>query len=176
MDGTYKPASTDGSGRDRELLKTAFELLKQAGYRLDGRTLLGPDGQPFSFEILTASEAERTPCIHLSAHTGERSASQVTIRSVDDTQLQQRKQRFDFDLLIGSTGFSSSLVARRRADRPVGIIVTERGRLLQSRRRCRSGNRRHDRCNAQCAQQGGLCRGGSRLDRLLISGAYMVPM
>jgi peptide/nickel transport system substrate-binding protein len=175
MDGTYKPASTDGSGRDRELLKTAFELLKQAGYRLDGRTLLDPSGQPFSFEILTASEAEqRLAAIY--QRTLEKIGIQVTIRSVDDTQMQQRKQRFEFDMLIGSTGFSNSLAPG----------VEQIGRWGSSSRNAEgSFNLAGVADPAIDATIDAMLNARSKedyvaavrvLDRLLISGAYMVPM
>ena len=39
MDGTWQPAVSDGSGRDRAMLKHALALLETAGYALDGSVL-----------------------------------------------------------------------------------------------------------------------------------------
>lgn len=108
MDGTWKPPVTDGSGRDRSALKAAFDLLKSAGYRLDGSQLLDPKGQPLAFEILVSSQAEeRLAAVY--QRTLARLGIKVSIRILDDTQMQQRKQRFDFDMLIASVGFQGSL-------------------------------------------------------------------
>ncbi|TIT45356.1 MAG: ABC transporter substrate-binding protein, partial [Mesorhizobium sp.] len=108
MDGTWKPPVTDGSGQDRKVLKTAFDLLKSIGYHVNNGTMLDPDGKPFGFEILTASQdEERLAGIY--QRTLEKIGINVSIRSLDGDQIQSRKQRFDFEVLIGSSGFNNSL-------------------------------------------------------------------
>ena len=175
MDGTWRPAVTDGSGRDRSVLKSALDLLKSAGFAMNGGALIGPDGQPFGFEILTASQGEeRLASIY--QRTLQKLGIAVSIRSVDDAQIQQRKQRFDFEVVIGSTGFSGTLspgieligrwgseardaegsfnlagVADPAVDAMIEAMLNARGK--------------EDYVAAVRA-----------LDRLLISGAYMVPM
>ena len=39
---------TDGSGNNREQLRTALDLLQQAGWQVKDRKLVGPDGQPMA--------------------------------------------------------------------------------------------------------------------------------
>ena len=39
LDGSYRLPVTDGSGRDREALRAALDLLSQAGYEFDGTVL-----------------------------------------------------------------------------------------------------------------------------------------
>ncbi|MFU0503721.1 extracellular solute-binding protein [Pseudaminobacter sp. NGMCC 1.201702] len=108
MDGTYRPPETDGSGRDRKVLKTAFDLLKSAGYTLRDGKLVDPEGQPFGFEILTASQSEeRLAAIY--QRTLAKIGITVVIRTLEADQIQMRKQRFDFDVLIGTTGFQGTL-------------------------------------------------------------------
>ncbi|MBZ9740564.1 MULTISPECIES: extracellular solute-binding protein [unclassified Mesorhizobium] len=108
MDGTYRPPVTDGSGQDRKVLKAAFDLLKSIGYHVKDGTMLDPNGQPFGFEILVASQdEERLAGIY--QRTLEKIGIDVTIRSLDGDQIQSRKQRFDFEALIGSSGFNNSL-------------------------------------------------------------------
>ena len=46
--------------------------------------------------------------------TLEKIGIDVSIRSLDGDQIQSRKQRFDFEVLVGSSGFSNSLSATRR--------------------------------------------------------------
>jgi peptide/nickel transport system substrate-binding protein len=108
MDGTWRPPVTDGSGQDRKVLKAAFELLKGEGYRIQDGAMLDPEGQPFGFEILTASQ-DQERLAALWQRTLEKLGIDVAIRALDGDQIQSRKQRFDFEVLIGSTGFSNSL-------------------------------------------------------------------
>ena len=108
MDGTWRPPVTDGSGQDRKVLKAAYDVLKADGYHIEGGQMLDPQGQPFSFEILTSSqEEERLAALY--QRTLAKLGIAVTIRTLDGDQIQSRKQRFDFDMLIGSTGFTNTL-------------------------------------------------------------------
>jgi peptide/nickel transport system substrate-binding protein len=175
MNGTWRPAATDGSGRDRAVLRSAFELLKSAGFAMNGGALTGPDGQPFGFEILTASQGEeRLASIY--QRTLQKLGIAVSIRSVDDAQIQQRKQRFDFEVVIGSTGFSGTLspgielIGRwgseaRDAEGSfnlAGVADPAVDAMIDAMLNARD---KEDYVAAVRA-----------LDRLLISGAYMVPM
>jgi peptide/nickel transport system substrate-binding protein len=108
LDGTWRPPVTDGSGQDRKVLKAAFDLFKSAGYVLKGGAMRDPKGRPFGFEILTASQNEvRLASIY--QRTLEKIGIAVSIRTLDGDEIQSRKTRFDFDVLVGSTGFNNSL-------------------------------------------------------------------
>lgn len=108
MDGTWRPPVTDGSGQDRKVLKAAYDVLKAAGYRIEDGQMLDPQSQPFGFEILTSSqEEERLAALY--QRTLGKLGIEVTIRALEGDQIQSRKQRFDFDMLIGSTGFTNTL-------------------------------------------------------------------
>jgi ABC-type oligopeptide transport system, periplasmic component len=108
MDGTWRPEATDGSGRDRTALKKAHDLLIEAGYRMESGKLIGPDGEPFTFEILTASDSEqRLAAIY--QRTLAKLGIDASIRALEADQIQMRKQRFDFDVLIASVGFTGTL-------------------------------------------------------------------
>ena len=59
LDGTWAPPVTDGSGRDRALLRRALALLDAAGYELRGTELVERrSGRPLSFEILVTARSE----------------------------------------------------------------------------------------------------------------------
>jgi peptide/nickel transport system substrate-binding protein len=175
MDGTYRPPETDGSGGDRLSLKAALDLLKAAGYSLSGRQLLDPSGQPFSFEILTASQSEeRLATIY--QRTLEKIGIRMDIRSLEADQIQMRKQRFDFEALIGTTGFQGTLSP--------GIELLYRWGS-ESRDAEGSFNLAGAADPAIDAVIEAILNADSKeryvaavraLDRLLISGAYMVPM
>lgn len=106
MDGTYTPATTDGSGRDRKEMKRAYDLLVSRGYAIKDEQMLDPNGNPLSFEILTRSVAEERLGIAYK-RTLERLGIAVTIRTVDDAQYQKRLQTFDYDVILGA--YSGSL-------------------------------------------------------------------
>ncbi|MER9616024.1 extracellular solute-binding protein [Mesorhizobium sp. M0207] len=174
MDGTYRPPATDGSGQDRKVLKAAFELLKSAGYTVQDGAMLDPEGKPFGFEILTASQdEERLATIY--QRTLEKLGIDVGIRSLDGDQIQSRKQRFDFEVLVGSTGFNNSLSpgieqtgrwgsAAAKAEGSfnlAGVADPAVDAAIEAMLRARS---KEDSVAAVRV-----------LDRLLISGNYMVP-
>ncbi|MER9464942.1 extracellular solute-binding protein [Mesorhizobium sp. M0482] len=174
MDGTYRPPVTDGSGQDRKVLKAAFELLKGAGYTVQDGAMLDPEGKPFGFEILTASQdEERLAAIY--QRTLEKLGIDVGIRSLDGDQIQSRKQRFDFEVLVGSTGFNNSLSpgieqtgrwgsAAAKAEGSfnlAGVADPAVDAAIEAMLRARS---KEDSVAAVRV-----------LDRLLISGNYMVP-
>lgn len=106
MDGTYAPPVTDGSGSDRKVLQAAAKAFQEAGYRFEGRSLVGPDGKPLSFEVLVQSpEQERIALAY--KRTLDRIGVQTTVRQVDDAQYQARKSAYDFDMIIAT--YSASL-------------------------------------------------------------------
>jgi microcin C transport system substrate-binding protein len=90
----YVPAVTDGSGRNRDSLKKAKELLTAAGYRgaeAGGKTL--------KVEILIFEDGfERIigPYINNLKKIG----IDATIRLVDSSQYERRMKSFDFDVAI----------------------------------------------------------------------------
>jgi peptide/nickel transport system substrate-binding protein len=108
LDGSYRPPETDGSGQDRDVLRAALDLFKQAGFAIEGGRMLDKKRQPFGFEILTSSESEQRLAAVLQ-RTAQKLGIAVSIRALEADQIQARKQRFDFDMLIAAQGFSNSL-------------------------------------------------------------------
>lgn len=107
MNGTYRPPETDGSGRDRETARKAYELLKQAGFTFHDGTAFDPEGNPFTFEIMTRTTEEEKVSLSY-ARTLQRLGIMATIRTVDDAQYQQRLQTFDYDMILGALTASLS--------------------------------------------------------------------
>jgi peptide/nickel transport system substrate-binding protein len=99
MDGTWQPPVTDGSGRDRTLLRRALELLSAAGYELRGTELLKKaSGKPLSFEILTANRDEERLALLYAAQL-KRAGISAQVRLVDAVQYEARRIGFDFDMI-----------------------------------------------------------------------------
>ena len=99
LDGTYRLPVTDGSGRDRKALRAALTLLSQAGYVLDGTVLRNRSTKaPLAFEILVATrDQERIALTY--ARDLKRAGIDVSVRSVDAVQFDQRRLNFDFDMI-----------------------------------------------------------------------------
>ncbi|WP_181708001.1 extracellular solute-binding protein [Chthonobacter rhizosphaerae] len=118
------PPVSDGSGRDRALLRRAGDLLTEAGWRREGGRFASADGKPLDVEILVESAIwERV----LGPYVQNLKAIGVgaTIRVVDASQYQARTNAFDFDMTIrafnlGATPVESldAFFHSRLADRP----------------------------------------------------------
>jgi peptide/nickel transport system substrate-binding protein len=173
MDGSWAPETTDGSGRDRKVLRKAFDLLTAAGFKRNGKLLASQSGETISFEIMTRSEGEEKLAIAYQRQL-EALGVTVSIRSVDDAQYQRRLQDFDYDMILGT--YSASLSP--------GIEQTGRW-SAQSRDTPGSFNYAGAADPALDAMIDAVlnARGGEEfvaavrsLDRVLISGHYVVPL
>ncbi len=106
MAGLWTPAKSDGSGRDRNFLKSGLDALSRAGYRLTGGKLVDSSGKQLAFEILLngqSGEAVSTAWQRTLARIG----IAATIRSVDSAQYLKRQQTYDYDVMLQR--YSSSL-------------------------------------------------------------------
>jgi peptide/nickel transport system substrate-binding protein len=99
FEGTWAPPISDGSGRDRNLLKRALDLFQTAGYELRGTELVErTSGRPFTFEIMvTTRDQERLSLLF--AQSLKRAGIAVQVRSVDAVQYEARKLTYDFDMI-----------------------------------------------------------------------------
>jgi peptide/nickel transport system substrate-binding protein len=100
LDGTWSPPVSDGSGRDREALRRALALLRDAGYELAGTVLRrrGAGGEPFGFEFLVAEKDQERLAIAFSQSL-KRAGIDLRIRMVDAVQYDRRRNSFDFDMI-----------------------------------------------------------------------------
>jgi peptide/nickel transport system substrate-binding protein len=99
LDGTWSPPTTDGSGRDRAGLRQALALLAAAGYELKDTTLRQRgSGRPFSFEIMVTGKDEERLALAFSSNLA-RAGIAAHIRLVDAVQYDQRRVAFDFDMI-----------------------------------------------------------------------------
>lgn len=107
MDGTWRPAKTDGSGHDRTPARSAYELLSEAGFSFKNGKAYDPSGAPFQFEIMTRSAEEEKIALFYTRNLA-RLGIDVSVRTADDAQYQQRLQTFDYDMILGSLSASLS--------------------------------------------------------------------
>lgn len=107
LDGTYKLPVTDGSGRDRKVLKQALKLMGEAGYAIRDGKLVGRDGKPLTFEILTQDQDQEKLAIAYQRSLSALGIA-VSIRTVEDAQFQERTGKFDYDMVIRTYAASLS--------------------------------------------------------------------
>ena len=173
MEGKWSPPVSDGSGRDREFLRAGMEALRQAGYRLEGRRMVGPDGAPLAFEIMLNGNAG-VPLATSWTRTLERLGIEATIRVVDSAQYLQRQRTYDYDVILQN--FTSSLspgaeqLARwgsrsRDLDGTYNFAGAAQPALDALIETLLSARSREDFIAAVRAY-----------DRVLLSGAYVVPL
>lgn len=173
LNGTYQIPKTDGSGMDRKMLKRAVDLLKESGFEIKNGQMVDAKGQQLSFEFMTQNlEQEKMALAY--QRTLAAIGVELRVRTVDDAQYQARTGNFDYDMIL--RGFSSSLspgieqvmrwTSKARdingslnfagvADPDVDRMIDE---LLKAR----------DAESFQSAVRA--------LDRLLVSGHYLVPL
>jgi microcin C transport system substrate-binding protein len=101
----YVPPKTDGSGRDRTMLKRCADLLAEAGWKQVGNAIVDEEGAPFEIEILIDAQVfERilAPYVENLRALG----IDASIRQVDPAQYQARTNDFDFDMIMEAFSFS----------------------------------------------------------------------
>jgi peptide/nickel transport system substrate-binding protein len=97
--GTYRFPASDGSGHNRAGLREALELLRQAGYELDGGRLVAKaTGQQLGFEILATGAIEERVLLSFAADVAKLGVD-ARVRMVDSAQYQARLKTYDYDMI-----------------------------------------------------------------------------
>ncbi|OEF09607.1 antibiotic ABC transporter substrate-binding protein [Vibrio genomosp. F10 str. 9ZB36] len=98
----YQPPVTDGSGRIRSEMRSAFKLLKEAGWELKDKVMTNVEtGQPFEFELLIYSPTTERFAIPVQKNM-KRMGIEMKIRTIDTTQYIKRWRDRDFDMVSAS--------------------------------------------------------------------------
>jgi microcin C transport system substrate-binding protein len=169
----YDPPETDGDGNIRPQLARAFELLTEAGWAVEGRTLTHTEtGREMRFEILLVSPAfERI--VNPFVQNLERLGIEARVRTVDPAQYQNRVTDFDFDMIVNVWGQSLSPGNEQRdfwsceaAQTPgsrnyAGICEEAIDALIQE--------------VIQAPSRDALITATRALDRVLLWGHYVIP-
>ncbi|MEN8215349.1 MAG: extracellular solute-binding protein [Pseudomonadota bacterium] len=105
----YQPPVTNGSGNNRRNLRQAFRLLAHAGWKVNrtGKLVNNKTGIPLTFEILLVSPTFERVVLPFKKNL-ERLGIDVKVRTVDNTQYENRVKNYDFDMLVWSFGQSLS--------------------------------------------------------------------
>lgn len=99
MEGRARLPRSDGAGTNRDNMRRAHDLLRAAGYALEGSTLVeAATGKPFMFEVLIRNRGQERLVSSFSTMLA-RLGIRVAIRQVDDAQYWARLRAFDFDMI-----------------------------------------------------------------------------
>lgn len=174
MDGTYAPPVSDGSGQDRAMIRKGVELLQAAGYEIKDRKLVNSQtGEPLAFEFLAqTSDQERLALAY------QRQLAIVgidmSVRLVDSAQYWDRQKTFDYDMMQFSYTaslspgneqlfrWSTESAGTEGSFNYAGVRSPAIDAMMQA---MLAANTREEFVTAVRA-----------LDRVLISGSYVVPL
>ena len=101
MEGRWRAPVSDASGRDRAIARSAFDELAAAGYSLRSGRLVDAQAKPLAFEILVRNRDEERLALAYARNLA-RIGVMADVRLVDEVQFQRRRTSFDFDMMIGS--------------------------------------------------------------------------
>ncbi|HEX3971230.1 MAG TPA: extracellular solute-binding protein [Stellaceae bacterium] len=105
----YDPPKTDGSGDIRDNLRAALKLLGEAGWSIKSGKLVNAQGQPFQFEFLLSQDQADFERVALPfAQNLKRIGIDMSVRTVDPAQYENRMQNFDYDMTVIVIGESLS--------------------------------------------------------------------
>jgi len=101
----FVPPVSDGSGRDRNMLRKANALLLEAGCAIKDTRRLTAKGEPFTIEFLI-DDTSFEP--HHLAYTKSLAALgiEANVRLVDPVQYKSRQDDRDFDMMVERLSFS----------------------------------------------------------------------
>jgi len=123
----YTNPISDGSGNIRANLRTANQMLKEAGWQVDRKTRKlthAKTGQVFEFEIMLVQPTFERVVLPFVKNLS-RLGITANVRTVDSAQYQKRVDDYDYDMIVSSWGQSQSPGNEQRefwgsaaADRP----------------------------------------------------------
>jgi peptide/nickel transport system substrate-binding protein len=173
LDGSFHLPVTDASGRDRKVLRQAYDLLTAAGYKVEGGKMLMPNGRPFNFEILSQSPDQERIAISYQRTLAALGIG-VSIRTVEDAQYQQRTQGFDYDMIFRTyaatlspgmeqeTRWGSAARDIQGSDNATGTADPDLDRMINT--------------ILSSSSDGDFKASVRAFDRLLLSGYYAIPL
>jgi peptide/nickel transport system substrate-binding protein len=105
LDGSYALPVSDGSGRDRKMLRKAVGLLADAGWSVKDTGLVNAAGEVFAFTISVQNKDQEKIALHYQ-RTLKQIGIAADVRVVDSAQFASIQKTYDYDM-IPATWFNS---------------------------------------------------------------------
>ncbi len=93
----FRQPATDGSGNNREGLRRALDLFKQAGWTIKDRKLVNEQGEQLAFTLLEYDPTMERLTLPMKQWM-QRVGIEVTLRTVDEAQYERLTDEYDFDM------------------------------------------------------------------------------
>jgi peptide/nickel transport system substrate-binding protein len=106
LDAYALPAS-DGSPRNRANMRIAGQRLEEAGWTVQGGQLVNAEGRPFEFSILLQS-GQNEAVTNIFVDALRQLGIDATVAIVDSAQYNERRNAYDFDMIINAWNMSLS--------------------------------------------------------------------
>lgn len=174
MAGTWRPPTSSGDGRNRDNIRAALQLLAEAGYELkDGVLVAVATGTPVAVEVMTRTREQERLLLSY-ASTLKRAGIALTIRQVDDANYENRRKSFDFDMMQ-FTWFASLSPGNEQLFRWASNQADIEGSFNLAGVRSPAVDAMIDAMlKAESAED--FVAAVRALDRVLLSGDYVVPL
>ncbi len=174
LEGRWSPAAPDGSGGDRAAAREALRLLGEAGWTLrEGALRRSGTGEPFAFEMLVSTRAQERLALNVAGSLA-RIGIAARVRAVDEVQYWRRLASYDFDL-VQSTWPASLSPGNEQRNRWSAAAADRPGSLNYAGVRDLAAERIIDAMLA-AESRPAFVDAVRALDRLLLSGFYVVPL
>ncbi len=98
VDGSYKLPVSDGSGRDRKMLRNIVNMLGEAGWKVGEAGMTNAAGEPFAFTITVQNKDQEKIALHYQ-RTLEAIGIKVEVRTVDAAQFASLQKTYDYDMI-----------------------------------------------------------------------------
>lgn len=170
----YQAPKTKGDGRNRAGRRAATKLLSKAGYEVvDGRMVHTTTQTPLAFEILVVSSDEERLALNFK-NMLEKTGINITIRNVDSSQYQQRRQTFDFDMVF-NFWYASLSPGNEQLHRWGSAAANQEGSFNYAGTQSPAVDAMmHAMLAARTSDE--FVHSVRALDRVLLSGAYVIPL
>ncbi len=105
LDGSYQIPVSDGSGKDRKMLRKVVGLLGEAGWTIKDGKLVDKDGKQFSFTITLGNSDQQPMALHFQ-RTLQLIGIDVQLKVADSAQFTALLKIYDYDM-VPVTWFNS---------------------------------------------------------------------
>ncbi len=105
LDGSYTIPKSDGTGRDRKMLRAVVGKLGEAGWTIKDGKMVNAAGEPFKFAIVISSKELEKIILHYQ-RTLQQIGIDMEVRTIDAAQFASLQKTYDYDM-IPATWFNS---------------------------------------------------------------------
>lgn len=171
----YALPVSDGSERNRAGIRTALDLMEQAGYTVQDGVMRDADGKEFTFEVLLQSgSSENQSIIDMYVESLSRLGITPTITVVDGAQYSERTDVYDFGMTYYRRGLSLSPGNEQYLYWGVDAADVEGGRNMMGAKS--EAIEAMINLLLTSESQDDFLAATRALDRLLTSGRYVLPI